>query len=79
VYPAMTIAPAGASAGVTTLDLDGLTLVVGRYLLEVSIEDALSHAVLATQISSPFSVPGEFDVKRGYDGIIRVQTRWHFD
>ncbi len=78
VYPAMTIAPKGGAAGVATLELGDLKLVVGRYLMEVSIEDAMSHAVLATQISKPFAVPGEFDVKRGYDGILKVETRWRF-
>jgi lipopolysaccharide transport system ATP-binding protein len=79
VYPAMTIAPANDAAGVATLDLSDLKLVVGRYLMEISIEDASSHSVLATQISKPFAVPGEFDVKRGYDGILKVETHWRFD
>jgi ABC-type polysaccharide/polyol phosphate transport system ATPase subunit len=78
VYPAMTIAPQGQAAGVAVLRLDDLKLVVGRYLMEISIEAADSHTVLATQVSQPFFVDGPFDVKRGYDGIIRVIPEWSF-
>jgi ABC-type polysaccharide/polyol phosphate transport system ATPase subunit len=79
VYPAVSMTTGSPTSGVAVVNIEGLNLVVGRYLIEVSIEDSLSHTVLATQISAPFSVPGEFDVKRGYDGILRVQTQWDFN
>jgi lipopolysaccharide transport system ATP-binding protein len=79
VYPTMTVGLSGPPSGVATLNLDGLNLVCGRYLMEVSIEDVLSHTVLATQVSYPFFVPGTFDPKRGYLGIINVESGWSFE
>jgi lipopolysaccharide transport system ATP-binding protein len=80
VYCAMCIAGdlSRHSKGTAIVDIDDLRLVVGRYCVEVSIEDA-SHTALATQVSEHFLVPGLFDEKRGYDGIIRIQHRWTFD
>jgi ABC-type polysaccharide/polyol phosphate transport system ATPase subunit len=65
-------------AGTAVVELDDLRLVVGRYVVEVTIEDAATQAALATQVSAPFFVPGPFDLKRGYDGILRVRQRWSF-
>jgi len=81
VYCAMCIAEdtKAYQAGTAIVAIDDLRLVVGRYCIEVSIEDALSHTALATQVSEAFFVPGPFDAKRGYDGIIRVQHRWTFE
>ena len=80
VYAALCIAkdPVDHRAGTAVIDIDDLRLVVGRYCIEVSIEDAVSHASLATQVSEPFFVPGNFDMVRGYDGIIRVKHSWSF-
>jgi lipopolysaccharide transport system ATP-binding protein len=81
VYPAMCIteAPVTHSTGQAVLEMDNLSLVVGRYVLEVSLEDAKTHIALATQVSETFFVPGYFDVRRGYHGIIQVESRWRFD
>jgi lipopolysaccharide transport system ATP-binding protein len=65
--------------GTAIVDIDELNLVVGRYVVEVSIEDAVSHTALATQVSGPFFVPGPFDARRGYDGIIRIRHHWKFE
>jgi ABC-type polysaccharide/polyol phosphate transport system ATPase subunit len=81
VYCAMCIAEAQAlpDAGTAVVEIDDLLLVVGRYVVEVSIEDAATQAALATQVSESFFVPGLFDMKRGYDGIIRVRHRWSLE
>jgi lipopolysaccharide transport system ATP-binding protein len=81
VYCATSIATdtAGHPAGRAVVAIDDLHLVTGQYCIEVSIEDAASHAEVATQVSEPFWVPGPFDTKRGYDGIIRIQQRWTFE
>jgi ABC-type polysaccharide/polyol phosphate transport system ATPase subunit len=65
-------------AGTVTLDIADLNLVVGRYVLEVAIEDASSLAPLVTHVSEPFYVPGPFDPLRGYEGIINVRRQWSF-
>ena len=79
MYSAMVVGPSGPMTGVATLDLEGMNVVCGRYLVEVSIEVAVSHSVLATQVSLPFFVPGEFDLKRGYLGVVRVESAWSFE
>ncbi len=52
---------------------------VGRYAIEVYIEDAVSLAPLAMEFTLPFRVEGEFEQKRGYDGVTKVRHRWSFD
>jgi ABC-type polysaccharide/polyol phosphate transport system ATPase subunit len=80
VYCASFIArtPEGVTSGTALLNIGRLPLVGGRYVMEVSIEDASSHGALATQVSEPFGIPGDFDQKRGYEGIVRVEEQWHF-
>jgi ABC-type polysaccharide/polyol phosphate transport system ATPase subunit len=79
IYPAMSIAPELPGHGTAVLNIDDLKLVVGRYLMEISMEDAVSHTVLATQISESFFVPGPFDAKRGFHGIVKIETAWQHD
>jgi lipopolysaccharide transport system ATP-binding protein len=66
-------------AGTAMLELGDLHLVVGRYVLEVSIEDSFSMSPLVTHVSEPFFVEGPFDTRRGYEGILRVQRQWSFE
>jgi len=47
--------------------------------VEVSVEDAVTHQALATEVSEVFWVDGPFDLKRGYEGVIRVRPRWRFE
>jgi ABC-type polysaccharide/polyol phosphate transport system ATPase subunit len=65
-------------SGEVVLELADLHLVVGRYVIEVAIEDASSLAPLVTHVSDPFYVPGPFDARRGYEGIINVRRNWTF-
>jgi ABC-type polysaccharide/polyol phosphate transport system ATPase subunit len=75
-YPVMSISPPLPPQGTATLDLGDLRLVAGRYLLEVSIEHALSHSVLATRVSDYFHIPGYFDATRGYHGTLLAEQHW---
>lgn len=68
----------GRSHGTATVELDDLNLTVGQYAIEVYIEDAISFAPLAMEFSLPFRVEGEFEQKRGYDGVIKTRHRWRF-
>jgi ABC-type polysaccharide/polyol phosphate transport system ATPase subunit len=80
VYSAMCIAAdTGPERGTAVVEIDDLHLVVGRYCIEASVEDATTHEAQATHVSEPFFVDGPFDARRGYEGIIRVQQRWHFE
>jgi lipopolysaccharide transport system ATP-binding protein len=81
VYPAMCISEAMEiqSKGQAVLEMDNLSLVAGRYVIEVSLEDAKTHSALATHVSETIFVPGYFDVRRGYLGVIQVESRWHFE
>jgi len=65
--------------GTAVLDVEQLRLVVGRYCVEASIEDAATHEALVTRVSDPFYVDGPFDARRGYPGIVRVDQRWTFE
>lgn len=71
--------PPDASAGIAIVEIADLYLAVGRYVMEVSIEDTQSLVPLAAQISETFSVKGPFDLKRGYDGVIKARHRWTFN
>jgi ABC-type polysaccharide/polyol phosphate transport system ATPase subunit len=74
--------PAGGRAGVAVADIEDLHLAPGRYVLEVSIEDALSRVPLATRASEAFVVPpeaGQVDSSQAYDGVMKVRHRWSFD
>jgi ABC-type polysaccharide/polyol phosphate transport system ATPase subunit len=78
VYPVMCLAETDQAVGTATIRIDDLLMVVGRYFLEVSIEDADSHTAFATQVSGPFYVTGTFDERRGFDGVLKVADRWRF-
>jgi hypothetical protein len=67
------------SLGTAVLEIEQMRLVVGRYCIEASIEDAATHEALVTRVSDPFYVDGVFDAGRGYPGIVRVDQRWSFE
>jgi lipopolysaccharide transport system ATP-binding protein len=79
MYSAMCIAKGEGrpARGIAEVAIEDLYLTVGRYCVEVSIEDA-GYSALATQVSEPFFVDGPFDARRGYEGIVRVQQQWSF-
>ncbi len=77
IYSAMCVsAPLKQGTSHATLEIDDLLVVAGRYCVEAALEDAASHAALATQVSEHFFVPGIFDTRRGYIGIVQVKSHW---
>ena len=70
--------PQGEGEGCAEAAIGGLNLTTGRYFAEVVIEDAASLKPLASRVSGMFWVPGEFDLRRGHDGVIAVRPRWSF-
>jgi lipopolysaccharide transport system ATP-binding protein len=81
VYSATVISPIPVEnpSGRVTLDLGDLYLVGGRYVMEVSIEDAVTLEPLVTQLSEPFYIEGSFDPKRGYEGVVKPSRKWQFE
>jgi ABC-type polysaccharide/polyol phosphate transport system ATPase subunit len=71
--------PAGTNEGNAVIDVADLYLLPGSYKVEVSIEDSATLAPMATQVSPAFTVEGELDSKRGYDGVIKLRHQWSFD
>ena len=71
--------PDSGSCRSALIDIEDLHLVPGAYVVEVSIEDSLSRAALATLSSEQFSVPGLSDSGRGYDGVMKVRHRWSYE
>lgn len=68
--------------GVAIAEIEDLHLAAGQYVVEVSIEDASSRVPLAAQVSRTFVVlrtDGQIDSSRGYDGVMKVRSRWSFD
>jgi lipopolysaccharide transport system ATP-binding protein len=80
VYSATIVSPQLAEhpAGTVELFLQDLYLVGGRYVLEVSIEDAQTLEPRVTQLSEPFDIDGTFDPRRGYEGVVRPRRDWRF-
>ena len=73
--------PDGLLAGVATAEIEDLHLASGRYVLEVSIEDALSRMPMATRASETFTVPPvdtQFDSRLPYDSVMKVRHHWSF-
>jgi lipopolysaccharide transport system ATP-binding protein len=81
IYCATCVSPqlAISSAGIAIVEIADLYLEIGRYVMEVSIEDAKSLVPLAAQISETFAVKGHFDLNRGYEGVIKTRHQWTFD
>jgi lipopolysaccharide transport system ATP-binding protein len=80
VRPAMAVAPIPPDkpTGVALLDLENLHLVPGWYVIEASIEDAATVDPVITELSPSFHVPGVFDARRGFEGVVRAQQQWRF-
>lgn len=79
VYPVMLFHAPSEASGVVTVDISGLNLVVGRYIFEASVQDAETHTAFATQVSDYFYMPGDWDPKRGFPGMIYIQNDWHVE
>jgi ABC-type polysaccharide/polyol phosphate transport system ATPase subunit len=78
IYPARAIVTPPHGANRCTVELHDLYIVPGRYLVEVSLVDAVSLTTHATQVSSIFAVPGHGDSKWDYHGTVRVRSNWKF-
>jgi lipopolysaccharide transport system ATP-binding protein len=70
--------PPDKPAGVALLDLANLHLAVASYMIEASIEDAFTLESEVTGLSEAFTVPGPFDSRRGFTGVVTLQHEWHF-
>lgn len=74
--------PNGYGDGVAVAEIEDLHLVAGKYVLEVSIEDASSRMPMATRDSEAFAVPcvePRFDSSHSYDGVMKVRHHWSFE
>jgi ABC-type polysaccharide/polyol phosphate transport system ATPase subunit len=80
VRPAMAVAPVPPDkpTGVAILDLANLHLVVASYVIEASIEDAATVDPVITELSESFFVPGPFDPRRGFEGVVKPHHEWRF-
>jgi lipopolysaccharide transport system ATP-binding protein len=65
--------------GVAVIHIDELPFLLGRYVVEVSIQDAASLVSLVTGVSNPLYLEGEWDERRGYTGIVKLKHRWSFE
>lgn len=73
--------PDGGRSGAAIAEIEDLRLVPGKYVLEVSIEDALSRMPIATCASESFAVPpidGQSSSWVPYDGVMKVRHHWSF-
>ena len=70
--------PTSGGNGFAVAEIEDLHLMVSQYTVEVSIEDGATLKTLATQISPPFVVCGDFDFRRGYDGVMKLRHAWSF-
>jgi len=73
--------PDGRRSGVAIAEVEDLRLVAGKYVVEVSIEDALLRTPMATRASEPFSVPPldpQSNSWTPYDGVMKVRHHWSF-
>jgi lipopolysaccharide transport system ATP-binding protein len=70
--------PADKPAGGAVLDLGNLHLGIAMYAVEVSIEDPNTLEAGVTRTSELFHVPGKFDPRRGYDGVVKPECEWSF-
>lgn len=74
--------PNGLRAGVAVAEIEELHLAPGGYVLEVSIDDAVSRIPMATRTSETFTVPPiGVQVNSGppYEGVMRVRHQWSFE
>jgi len=65
--------------GAAFVEMSDLRLVVGKYRVEISIEDADTLEPLATELSEPFYVAGSFEAGRGYEGVIKLAHSWSYE